>query len=122
MLLLEMWKRVSKATGARLVSTYKDRITEDEMVQLYKDAEFWLHPCQGIELFCVSAAKAQVAGCIPVVVPNMALETTIKYGIKTTIENYERDLIEAVKNPPKVENVDFGSWDLVTKDLFKAVI
>jgi glycosyltransferase involved in cell wall biosynthesis len=117
-----IWKEVERETKARLISTYNSRITEDEMVTLYKDAEFWLHPCQGIELFCISAVKAQVAGCIPVVVPNMALETTVKYGVKTTIDNYVKDLINAIKNPPKVEAVDFGSWESVTKDLFKAVL
>jgi hypothetical protein len=92
------------------------------MIEHYKSSEFWLHPCQGIELFCVSAVKAQVAGCIPVVVPNMALETTVKYGIKTTLENYTKDIINAINNPPPIETVEFANWETVTKDLFKAVI
>jgi glycosyltransferase involved in cell wall biosynthesis len=122
MFLKGIWSRVAKETGARLISTYNERFTEEDMVTLYNDAEFWLHPCQGIELFCIAAAKAQVAGCVPVVVPNMALDTTVKYGVRTTIEKYEEDLINAIKNPPKAEAVDFGSWESVTKDLFKAVI
>jgi len=120
--LKSIWEEVARATGAKLIHTYKASISEKDMVELYKSSEFWLHPCQGIELFCISAVKAQCAGCIPVVVPNMALETTVKYGVKTTLENYKDDLIKAILNPPKAEAVDFGSWDLVTRDIFKAVI
>lgn len=122
MFLKGIWKRVEKETGARILYTYNRNVSEAEMAEVYKNAEFWLHPCQGIELFCISAAKAQVAGCIPVVVPNMALDTTVKYGVRTTIEKYEEDLISAIKNPPPIGSVDFGSWDSVTRDLFKAVI
>lgn len=122
MYLKGIWKNVEKETGARLISTYRSGISEDDMVSLYKDAEFWLHPCQGTELFCISAAKAQVAGCVPVVIPSMALETTVKYGIRSSVDKYEEDLINAIKNPPVVEKVDFGSWESVTKDLFKAVL
>jgi hypothetical protein len=119
--LKSIWKDVERETGARLVETYKSSISEAEMVRLYCESEFWLHPCQGIELFCISAVKAQVASCIPVVIPNMALATTVKYGVKTTLENYKKDLINAIKNPPKAEKVDFGSWETVTEELFKEI-
>jgi len=116
-----IWSEVEARTGARLVCTYNNNISEDEMKELYKQSEFWLHPCQGVELFCISAVKAQVASCIPVVVPNMALATTVKYGVKTTLENYKEDLIKAILNPPKVENVDFGSWQSVTDELLENI-
>lgn len=120
--LKSIWKDVEAETGAKLIQTYKKDISEADMIKLYKESEFWLHPCQGVELFCIAAAKAQTAGCIPVVIPNMALDTTVKFGVKTTLENYKQDLINAIKNPPPIASVDFGSWESVTKDLFKAVI
>jgi glycosyltransferase involved in cell wall biosynthesis len=119
--LKKIWPEVSRETGAELIMTYTTDISEEEMIELYKSSEFWLHPCEGVELFCVAAAKAQCAGCIPVVVPNMALETTVKYGIRTTMENYKEDLIKAIKNPPQPDKVDFGSWQTVTDELFKNV-
>jgi glycosyltransferase involved in cell wall biosynthesis len=119
--LKSIWNEVEAATGAKLICTYEGNHSEEDMKKLYKESEFWLHPGQGVELFCISAVKAQVAGCIPVVVPNMALETTVKYGVKTTIENYKNDLINAILNPPKVETVDFGNWDVITKEIFKNV-
>ena len=117
-----IWDEVKERTGAELIATYNKSISDAEMIELYKSSEYWLHPCQGVELFCIAAAKAQVAGCIPVVVPNMALETTVKYGIKTTIEGYKEDLIKAINEPPEVKPVDFGTWKSVTDELFKEII
>ncbi len=114
-----IWPEVEKETGATLVYTYDKNISEEEMVEHYKESEFWLHPGLGVELFCISAVKAQVAGCIPVVVPEMALSETVKTGIKTTIAEFKDRLIEAIKNPPSVEKVDFGTWETVTRDLFR---
>lgn len=105
-----IWGDVSRETGATLITTYSKDISEEEMIDLYKTSQFWLHPGDGVELFCISALKAQAAGCIPIVVPNMALETTVKYGIKTTKENFKDDLIQAIKNPPKVEEINIDTW------------
>lgn len=122
--LKNIWDDVKRETGAELICTYNRNkfITEDEMIEHYYTSEFWLHPCQGIELFCASGMKAQLSGCIPVVIPNMALSEVIKYGIKSNIENYKSDLINAIKNPPSVENVRFDTWDEITKDLFKNIL
>lgn len=119
--LLGIWDEVKDRTGATLIHTYNNLYSNSMMVDLYNKSQFWLHPCQGVELFCIAAVKAQVAKCIPVVVPNMALLETVKYGVKTTLDNYKEDLIKAIENPPKVEDVDFGDWKSVTKELFKNV-
>ena len=117
--LKEIWAEIELRTGAKLITTYRSDISESQMNELYKQSEFWLHPGQGVELFCISAVKAQVAKCIPVVVPNMALETTVKYGVKTTLGNYKEALVEAIENPPNIEEVNFGTWESVTRELFK---
>lgn len=117
--LKSIWDEVEYKTGAKLISTYDKSISEQEMIELYKSSEFWLHPGLGVELFCIAAAKAQVAQCVPVVVPTMALATTVKYGVRSTLENYKRDLINAILNPPKIEPVNFGTWQTVTDDLLR---
>lgn len=106
----KIWPEVEKETGAKLITTYSKDISEEEMCDLYKSSEFWLHPGEGIELFCISALKAQAAKCIPVVVPNMALETTVQFGVRTTKEKYKDDLISAIKNPPVPGDVVFPTW------------
>lgn len=119
--LKSIWGNVNKQTGAELICTYDQNISEDKMIEYYNSSQFWLHPCQGVELFCIAAVKAQVAKCIPIVVPNMALDETVKYGVKTTLDNYEVDLINAINNLPEVKDVDFGDWDSVTRELFTNV-
>lgn len=120
--LKDIWLEVENETGAQLFYTYDKNISDKTMAELYKSSQFWLHPGQGVEMFCIAAAKAQVAKCIPVVVPNMALDTTVKYGVKTTLEKYKEDLINAIKNPPPVEDVYFDNWMEVTEELFKNVL
>lgn len=118
----QIWPDVYKRTGAKLITTYNKNITEDEMTDIYRRSQFWLHPCQGIELFCISGYKAQAAKCIPVYVPNMALAETILFGIKTTIGRFKEDLISAINNPPNIPNIYFKDWDDVTDDLEQLII
>jgi glycosyltransferase involved in cell wall biosynthesis len=103
--------------GIDIVHTYQKGISEQEMIDLYKRAQFWLHPGQGVELFCISGYKAMAAGCIPVYVPNMALSETIQYGVKTTLEEFERSLRQAIENPPPVPNIHLKDWEEVTNEL-----
>lgn len=105
-----IWDDVERETNAQLITTYSEYISEDEMIELYKSSEFWLHPGDGIELFCISALKAQAAECIPVYVPNMALETTVRYGVRTTKEEFKETLIDTIKFPPLPEEITFPSW------------
>lgn len=119
--LLSIWKEVEERTGAKLISTYKKDISESDMCNLYRTSQFWLHPGMGIELFCISAVKAQVAGCIPVVIPEQALAETVRYGVRTTKERFKEDLIEAIINPPEKQFIDFGTWKTCTQELLKNV-
>ena len=111
-----IWSDVEKETGAKLIKTYNINISEEEMIDFYKSSQFWLHPGQGIELFCISALKAQVSGCIPVFVPNMALETTLEYGIRTSLGKFKEDLISAIKSPPEVGKVNAYSWKEIANE------
>jgi|GEM_PF-6189292 len=128
--LLGIWPEVYARTGAFLDVTYGARImpeipgvrclgklTSSQIDEIYKQSQFWLHPCTGIELFCISGFKAQTAGCIPVVVPQMALKETISYGIKTTYDNYKEDLIQAIQNPPTSPHPKLWDWKQVTAEL-----
>lgn len=116
-----IWPEVAARTGAKLISTYDKGISESRMCELYRTSQFWLHPGQGVELFCISAVKAQVAGCIPVVVPNMALAETVKTGVKVSLEEYKEALISAIEHPPVCLEVDFGTWRTVADDLLRNV-
>ena len=126
--LLKIWPEVHVKTGAQLTLTYGARvnlpgvicagkISTDEMDNLYRQSQFWLHPCTGVELFCISGYKAQAAGCIPVIIPAMALAETVVFGVKAQTENYQDALIQALQNPPRIPRIIFPSWEEVTGQL-----
>jgi hypothetical protein len=96
--LRRFWPDIKRQVpDAELITAY-DGKSEAEMEELYKKADFWLYPCSGGELYCITGLKAQAAGCIPVVMPTMALSETVKYGIKTTLNNFVADTVKAMKD------------------------
>jgi hypothetical protein len=42
----------------------------------------WVYPCHTAETFCISAWKAQAAGCFPVVTTYAGLDETVKSGVR----------------------------------------
>jgi glycosyltransferase involved in cell wall biosynthesis len=105
--LIEMWPDIHEAhPDAELWVTYTDenikqvegvnylgRLTDREMTHLYRSSDLLLYPCTGGERFCITALKAQMYGCIPVVIPKMALRKTVKYGMKVSAEDFKRAAI-----------------------------
>lgn len=120
--LQEIWPEVTEKTGAVLKSSYGGSgkvFSPVEMNELYKTAKFWLHPMKNnaIELFCISGLKAQAAGCIPVVIPRMALAETVKYGVFAVDGDYKQKLIKAIQQPPKVPKIHIPTWEEVTNQI-----
>lgn len=112
-----IWPAIQEQTGCELIHTQGN--TPDEMVtRLYKRAKYWVHPGLGVELFCLSALKAQVAGCIPIVVPHMALGETVKYGVKTDLFKFQEKAIETIKaNDIEVPTLTWPTWTSETKKI-----
>lgn len=99
-----IWPKVKAAVkdqvpGVELEIAYNGR-SEQQMDELYQRAEFWAYPCKGVELFCITGARAQQSLCIPVVIPHMAVGEIVKCGYMTkpgdTIEDYKTLLIAAL--------------------------
>jgi len=63
-------------------------------------AAVWVYPCTGGERFCLTAVKAQRLGAVPVVVPTMALQETVRYGRKTSPQNFVTQLVHALQSSP----------------------
>lgn len=134
--LQRMWHLVAeRVPDAQLIVTYNGVIDapnslclgdvdEETMNHLYRTSDFWLHPCLGGELFCMAAVKAQVAKAIPVYYPVMALQETVRHGIKTDPEHFVGDLVEIMNNKhkqkwmrTKMEYEPFADWDESTRIL-----
>lgn len=129
----DLWRthRIRERTGYELHVTSYGRnhgvpgalggISEEEMTDLYKEASFWLHPGHGVELFCLAGVKAQAAGCTPVIVPNMALAETVKWGYRFSEGDYAKRLIQVLNNGMTVaSNADhIPSWAEATRMLWE---
>jgi glycosyltransferase involved in cell wall biosynthesis len=123
--LLEVWPEVVEAhPDAMLIVTYgaKPRdvpntifmgeVSEVEMNDLYKTSDIWCHPCNGGELFGITAIKAQAAGCVPVYFPTMALAETVQSGIKSNPALLADDLTRVLGDETLKESI---RQDLTTK-------
>lgn len=143
--LLEAWPKVYEqhpdatlivtygGTGPVLPGvTYMGDLDETTMDELYCTSDVWCHPCTGVELFCISGLKAQAAGCMPVVIPAMALKETCKFGVMAdSPDTYAEMLTEALKpgftrdivrvNSPPVSNHDYPTWQTSTDALLRVI-
>ena len=108
------------------------RIPQHELEKEYEKAGIWAYSTHFGEINCISAIKAQAAGCEPVVVNYAALKETVQYGRKVEGDIYDEEtqelfkiqLISALKNPmedKKREEMsrwakDKYSWDKLAVD------
>lgn len=124
--LLESWPKVYEAhpdatllvtyggTGPALPGVmYMGELSEDEMNEIYRTSDIWCHPCNGGELFCITGIKAQAAGCVPVIIPKMALRETVKHGWfcegsdprGSLLPSYADTLLDALNRPAMREEM-----------------
>jgi glycosyltransferase involved in cell wall biosynthesis len=108
--LLRAWPKVyAEHPDATLIVTYGAQeynipgvtfvdATEEEMNHLYNTSDIWCHPCSGGELFGITGIKAQAAGCVPVIIPTMALKETVRHGFFATKETYADVLCMALRD------------------------
>lgn len=89
------------------------RIGHKQLVKELKRASLWVYPSHFEEISCISAMKAQAAGCIPVCTDYAALKETVKTGIKIkgnaqndeVKQEFKRVLIEILKDAKRQEEI-----------------
>lgn len=62
--------------------SYIGAVKRDELIQHQLEADLLLYGCTYDELFCITAAEAQVAGAIPITSQYGALSTTNEFGVQ----------------------------------------
>jgi glycosyltransferase involved in cell wall biosynthesis len=86
----------------------KGRLTHVELAKLMKDTNVWAYPTDFPEIHCITALKAQAAGCKVVTSGYAALQETVKQdepdingisGNPDELENFIQRLVEALKTP-----------------------
>ena len=104
-----MWKADMEKMMQYEGITHHGRLPQKELAELMKTCGIWAYPTHFGEINCISAIKAQVYGCEPVVVNYAALKETVQFGKKVegdvydleVKEEYKKELIDALKNPMK---------------------
>lgn len=70
-----------------------------ELNRAYERASLWTYPCTDLEVFCITALRAQLAGALPVIIEGSALKETVRHGFKCyKREDYAATLIQAMKH------------------------
>lgn len=83
------------------------RVGSDEVAEAMRRADVWAYPTRFPEISCITALKAQAAGCIPICTDYAALPETVKKGIKIsgnintdeTKASFKAQLIGLLKDP-----------------------
>lgn len=139
--LLRVWPKVHAAhPDATLKVTYGatefdfpgieflGEVDEETMNQLYRESDVWCHPCNGGELYGITGIKAQAAGCVPVIIPAMALKETVRHGYFTDEAHYAETLIKALDEPEKRSEIRkalskerYPDWQDSTDQLLKII-
>jgi hypothetical protein len=99
---------------------YHGALSQKDMNELYKTCQFWLHPCDGIELFCISGYKATVAECIPIFASKMALPETVNGGFSANTFEEAVDSFLNCKELPK-PSANHKDWLDVTFELMSLI-
>lgn len=105
------------------------RIGHKKLAQEFLKSGIYAYPCHFEEISCISAMKAQAAGCVPVVTDYAALNETVKEGIKIhgngkeNQEEFKEALIKVLKDEEEQERIrqevlknrDCFGWDKVAE-------
>jgi len=91
------------------------RVTHEKIAKAYLRSSIWAYPTEFTEISCITAMKAQAAGCIPVTTTVAALNETTQHGVKLDYTNLyankraQKQWVEAVvyllKNQWKQEEI-----------------
>jgi len=101
--------------------TENGRVSHKELAVVMKEIKVWAYPTEFTEIHCITALKAQEAGCIPVTTGCYALEETVQdntYTVKcediyTNVDKqreYVDNLVKALKSNHVTKPVDNVDW------------
>lgn len=71
--------------------TVHGRVSHQELADAMKEIQVWAYPTQFEEIHCITALKAQEAGCYPVVTNVGALKETVQCGTKINTKRIYTD-------------------------------
>jgi len=109
--LLMVWPEVvERVPSASLIVTYggsgpqmknvfyTGQVSSSVMDRLFRTSDFWVHPCNGGEMFCMSGIKAQVALAIPIFFPVYALRETVRHGVRANEKTLSKLMVRIMES------------------------
>ncbi len=72
-------------------------VSHEELNRAFNKISLWTYPCIAPETFCITAIRAQMSGCIPVILKGTALTETVRHGYScSTANQYLPTLLNAM--------------------------
>lgn len=118
----QAWKKKMNAMFDQEGITHHGRVGHEELEREFKKSGIWSYPTDFTEIFCITAAKAQCFGAIPVVSDYAALKETVKYGVKVPLdepykcrtkewqETYVKALVDQLSSDNDGERESMMDW------------
>ena len=112
--------------------TEHGRVDHETLAKKMKEIKVWAYPTEFTEINCITALKAQEAGCIPVTTDCYALEETVVdktysvpstdiYTNKNTQIDFIKALVDALRSDHKTKPVPGVSWAEVAQQWQEAI-
>lgn len=112
--------------------TEHGRVSHEELAEAMRDIKVWAYPTEFNEINCITALKAQEAGCVPVTTGCYALAETVtnnRYTVKCTdIYSNEKkqqqfidNIVFALKDNDKIKKVPNVYWSDIAKEWDKTI-
>lgn len=111
--------------------TVHGRVSHEELAKAMKEIQVWAYPTEFPEIHCITALKAQEAGCYPVVTDVAALKETVQSGVKLRTKHIYSDeyqqskfidaVVDALENNKTGEPVKNTDWSDVAKEWDKNI-
>lgn len=84
--------------------TENGMVGHDALNRAYANASFWTYPCTNVEVFCISALRAQFAGAIPVIIQGSALLETVRHGYRSIHKDHYLAIFKrAMRDADKIQ-------------------
>ncbi|MCE5294361.1 MAG: glycosyltransferase [Chlamydiales bacterium] len=78
-------------------------VSHHELNRAFENTSLWTYPCIAPETFCITAIRAQMTGCIPVIINGTGLAETVRHGyIANSADEYLATLIKAMKQAEQI--------------------
>lgn len=101
--------------------TEHGRVSHEKLAEAFGEAKVWAYPTEFNEINCITALKAQEAGCIPVTTYNYALKEAVvnpefSFEVEDIYSNPEAqkrfidNMVKALKSDMKVKKVPGVYW------------